>query len=390
MGMEIYQNYSQFYMGTEQLKSYGSGKNQKDTLVKYEFNTTDEHGNKIMDKMSKEETLQVMKDIRSQYGDNVMIEFSGDGMATLVENRKGLLDETITDGQRAAKAERDAAFINEIMQNEHREVAPEHMVSRIDYIKIMHDKSPETAAKMDSYMQEFSRTQDKSYLQKAAKLSLDWYKENYAKHPAWFGEEESATTSAVSSSVNSQPKLSAKAQKLLEKLRRTYGNMDFMVADFKNAAEAKALLSRSTKEVSVLFSVEELEKMASDEKYEKEYMERVQGALRMSDEINRKYGFESAFGKDGIQSKITQIGISFHSDGTASFFAELEKVSANQRERIEKAQEEKRAQRREDAKHTSVQADSIEELLKKIQAVDWNAIQNGNQSAVGGKFDLSI
>ena len=32
-----------------------------------------------MDKMSREETLQAMKDIRSQYGDSVIVEFSGGG-----------------------------------------------------------------------------------------------------------------------------------------------------------------------------------------------------------------------------------------------------------------------------------------------------------------------
>ena len=52
---------------------------KKDILVKYEFNTTDEHGNKVMDKMSREETLQAMKDIGSQYGDAVIVEFSDDG-----------------------------------------------------------------------------------------------------------------------------------------------------------------------------------------------------------------------------------------------------------------------------------------------------------------------
>lgn len=147
-----------------------------------------------------------------------------------------------------------------------------------------------------------------------------------------------------------QPQLSQAAQKLLEKLCKTYSDMDFMVADFKNADEAKAALSRGTKEVSVLFSSDELEKMASDEKYEKEYMSRVQGALRMSDEINRKFGFGSAFGKDGGNSEITKIGISFNSDGTTAFFAELEKSSASQREHIDKAREEKRAARKTEEK----------------------------------------
>lgn len=43
-------DYSQFYRGTTNIPSYGNGTYKKDTLVKYEFNTTDEHGNKIIDK----------------------------------------------------------------------------------------------------------------------------------------------------------------------------------------------------------------------------------------------------------------------------------------------------------------------------------------------------
>lgn len=217
-----------------------------------------------------------------------------------------------------------------------------------------------------------------------------------------------------------EPKLSEAADKLLKKLRSTYGNMDFMVADFKNAEEAKDVISRGTKEISVLFSTDELEKMASDEKYEKEYMDRVQGALRMSDEINRQFGFESAFGRDDknseINSQITRIGISFNSDGTTSFFAELEEISESQRERIKKMQEEKLAKKQEDTKstedkkqtenknqtehpeikpdkdlkYTVVQADSREELIKKIREVDWNTIKTVNEPDTGRRFDFSI
>ncbi len=197
-----------------------------------------------------------------------------------------------------------------------------------------------------------------------------------------------------------QSKLSSKAQALLEKLRKTYKDMDFMVADFKNAKEAKEALSRGTKEVSVLFSKEELEKMAADGKCEKEYMDRVQKALQMSDEINKKYGYESAFGKNG--GEITRIGIAFNEDGTTSFFAELEKSSASQKDRIEKSREEKRAQRKEDerraerdrndagVKRTMVKADSVEELLEKIRNVDWDKIRAANEPEEGRKFDFSI
>lgn len=213
---------------------------------------------------------------------------------------------------------------------------------------------------------------------------------------------------AKSESEVKQPKLSQAAQNLLEKLRDTYGTMDFMVADFKNEEEAKSILSRGTKEVSVLFSTEELEKMASDEKYEKEYMARVQGALRMSEQINEQFGYDSAFGKNG--GEVTMVGISFNADGTMSLFAELEKSGADQKERLEKAQEEKRAQKKDDAKkvikekeaarperstdknvkRTTVQAGSMEELFEKIRDVDWNSIPAGNAPEAGRKFDFSI
>ena len=105
-------DYSQFYRGTTNIPSYGSGAYKKDTLVKYEFNTTDEHGNKVMDKMSREETLQAMKDIRSQYGDSVIVEFSGDGMAALAEGRKGWM---VPEDKEAVEA-RNAALQKDIVQ----------------------------------------------------------------------------------------------------------------------------------------------------------------------------------------------------------------------------------------------------------------------------------
>lgn len=199
--------------------------------------------------------------------------------------------------------------------------------------------------------------------------------------------------------------LSKGAQALLEKLRKSYGDMDFMVADFDKGDNAKDILSRGTKEVSVIFSSSELEKMASDEKYEKEYMERVQDALRMSEQINREFGFTSAFGEKSGSSEISRIGISFNSDGTTSFFAELEKSSARQREHIEKAREEKRAARKEQekerlenrylredtgVKRTTVQADSMEELLEKIRGVDWDSVRAENRPQSGGRFDFTI
>lgn len=172
---------------------------------------------------------------------------------------------------------------------------------------------------------------------------------------------------AVQTSNASRPKLSNRAQAFLEKLRKTYSNMDFMVADFDKGDEAKEILSRCTKEVSVMFSSEELEKMASDEKYAKEYMDRVQGALRMSEQINKQFGYESAFGNKSDKGEITKIGFSFNKDGTMSIFAELEKAM----------------------KKTTLQASSADELFKKINEIAWNKVRE-DKKAESNRVDVSI
>lgn len=196
------------------------------------------------------------------------------------------------------------------------------------------------------------------------------------------------------SSEAKQPKLSKAAQGLLERLKQTYSNMDFMVADFEDEEEARDILSRGTKEFSVLFSSDELEKMAADEDYEKECMGKIEDAVKMSKEI-------MASDRDDEQGAVTRVGISFHKDGSVTYFAELEKASARQKERIEEARERRAEERRETArreredygrndepiKRTTVEASSTEELIRKINEIDWSEV--GEMAGVG-RFDLSI
>ena len=130
MSMNVNQDYSQFYAGTEQIKSYGSNPAaKKDTLVKYRFSTTDEHGNKVMDKMSKEETMKAVNDISSQYGDSVIVQFSGDGLAALAAGGKFMSGRAMTEEEAAKRAARDAAFQAENViqhENTHRIVIPNY------------------------------------------------------------------------------------------------------------------------------------------------------------------------------------------------------------------------------------------------------------------------
>lgn len=167
--------------------------------------------------------------------------------------------------------------------------------------------------------------------------------------------------------------------------------MDFMVSDSENASNAKELLSHGTKEFSVLFSGEELEKMASSEIYENEYMDRIDNAVDMSARINEEFGIDSAFGKNPANGQVTKMGISFNKDGSITFFAELEKASAKQREHIEQAHEKRTADKKtSSAKRTIVEASSMEELREKIRSVDWTGVKEKDQQQSGKNIDYSL
>lgn len=192
---------------------------------------------------------------------------------------------------------------------------------------------------------------------------------------------------------NNQVNLSSRAKELLEELKKTYGNMDFIVADYDSDEEASAYLSRGTKEYSVLIEPETLEKMAADEKTKDKYLGILDDAKTNLNNIKEQLGDK----KDEVKS----IGITIKDDGTVSYFAELEKMNEKQRERIEKAREEKKESKKETEKDemppvherykkTKVQAGSVEELLEKIKDVDWNEVKEEELFKTGSRFDLSI
>lgn len=201
---------------------------------------------------------------------------------------------------------------------------------------------------------------------------------------------------------NGEKRLSKSAQNMLNTLRSSSSDMDFMVADFDKGDNAKEILSHSNKEFTVIFSSEELEKMAANPKYYSEKMHSIDGAIRMSEEINAKYGFERAFGKmEGTTNDvaITKFGISFNSDGSTTLFAELEKASSKQKEWLKKLQEQKAEDKKAiekkeqskltDDKKTTVQASSLEELLEKINEVNWDTVKEDTK-VIGSRFDYSV
>lgn len=202
---------------------------------------------------------------------------------------------------------------------------------------------------------------------------------------------------------NNQVKLSRKAERLLQELKKTYSNMDFMVADYETDEEAQGYLSRGTKEYSVLIDPETLEAMASDSETKKKYL----GALE--DATGKLSSMMKQLKEEGKDDTVVHFGVSIDKNGTVSYFAELEKMSEKQRERIDKAREERAEEekskknggmkpegKREDfiapdrAKRTRVTANSVEELMEQIRSVDWDSIKNGQPPKSGDRFDFSI
>ena len=193
--------------------------------------------------------------------------------------------------------------------------------------------------------------------------------------------------------------LSDRAKKLLEEMKKTYSNMDFIVADYETEEEATAYLSRGTKEFSTLIDPDTLEAMAADEEVKAKYTGILDDAVGQLKDIKEKLGDDN--------EDVTRVGISIDKNGQVSYFAELEKSGERQKEWIEKtreakkeerAEQEKKAQEQKDqdiaaqgrTKKTLVQAGSVEELLEKIKNVDWNQIRSEEKPVTGGKFDFSI
>lgn len=212
--------------------------------------------------------------------------------------------------------------------------------------------------------------------------------------------KESNNSKTEETGKNSQVKLSNQAKALLQELKKKYGNMDFIVADYESEEEAAAYLSHGTKEYSVLIEPESLEEMAADEKTKEKYLSLIDEATATLADAKEELGEEG--------DEVTRLGVSIAKDGTVSYFAELEKTTAKQKERLEKVREEKKAEKQDEEKkaekqgeekeanklyekkkRTRVKAASIDELIEKIEQVDWSKIEAEEEKS-GSRINYSV
>lgn len=145
-----------------------------------------------------------------------------------------------------------------------------------------------------------------------------------------------------------EPKLSARAQKLLKELQEKYGDTSFIVASYSSDDEADRLLARGSKEYSVLISPETLEEMAADDKVKQKYIDEIDGARSQFDQIKERLI------SSGGNLTANQVKISFDQDGKAQIvLALLEKSTGRKAE---------------------VSGSAMDDLWEKIGGIDWESI----------------
>lgn len=151
--------------------------------------------------------------------------------------------------------------------------------------------------------------------------------------------------------------LSDKAKEYYDKLKAKFHNMEFIAVsqDMKSQVHANAAAFGNAKKQVVLIDDAKLEQMANDESYRKKY----EGIIAMSE-------IQLANAKNSLASSgasVKNFGMSVNSDGSTSFFATLEKSSAEQAKRLEKKQAEKKAAKVKEKKQAEKKAK--EERLEK-------------------------
>ena len=141
-----------------------------------------------------------------------------------------------------------------------------------------------------------------------------------------------------------EPKLSDKALKYYEKLKKKFSNMDFILVSPEKKAEAERNkgMYASSKELLVLIDSDKIERMAEDEEYRKKYEGILSNATSQMQIMKQKLGTNA--------NKVSSFGMSFDDHGNASFFAVVDKSLAKQRERIAAKREENLKAKKQEAK----------------------------------------
>ncbi len=227
--------------------------------------------------------------------------------------------------------------------------------------------------------------------------------------------KETTKTTGNYGKMIGKAKLSEEGAKYYEELKKKYSNMDFVLVskDMKDYAKQNASSFGNPNRMVVLIDEEKIERMATDENYRAKYEGLIAKAQSQMPQL-----------KSAMQTKpgIKTIGMQVGDDGKASFFAVMSKSNTDmtdkmQEKRAAKKKAEKAAEKKEIKKeqqekikekltekadkspgeedeedYVILQADSVEELLKKIDDYNFSmradSVQTPYEKSIGQTIDF--
>ena len=215
-----------------------------------------------------------------------------------------------------------------------------------------------------------------------------------------------ATTTDYGKTIG-KVQLSDTAAQYYQQLKQKYGNMDFVLvsSDQKANVSANAAAFSNSNKMVVLIDADKIEKMASDKNYREQYENTIQNASSGLSQM--KTSIERA----GMSGSVQGYGMSVNDGGASSFFAVMKKSFSEQTERLEKKAEkkaeEKKTQKKakekdngieekssvkEEAETQTITANSLEELLQKMNSFYYedrsNSVLSEAEQSVGQSIDF--
>ena len=176
------------------------------------------------------------------------------------------------------------------------------------------------------------------------------------------------------------PKLSDKALKYYEQLKKKYSNMEFVLIspDKKAEVERNKGMYASSKELLVLIDSDKIERMAEDEEYRKKYEGILNNATSQMQLMKQNLGANAG--------KVSSFGMTFDDHGNASFFAVVDKSLAKQRERIATRKEENAAAEKKRAEENAAQR-RIESAKDEESGEAWRLDKTNKVTVTASSWD---
>ena len=167
-----------------------------------------------------------------------------------------------------------------------------------------------------------------------------------------------STKAEKAKTLSAEDQLSDKAKSYLKNLRRSRNFVDFRIAE--KGKENDALAGKSNKEFTVVLSNEEIEKMATDKKFEREQLNTLDQTVKSMLMAQTGIGNNNGTNKTNVED-IKSIAAKTQEDGTTMLIASLEKSTSSAR-KIAEAQDKKREAKKLEEKREAKRAAEKEAL----------------------------